>query len=95
VAAPIEVGLWEVEWAYWNGAVASIRDADSILILGPGEAKIEIQERLGKEGLRGRIVGMETVDKMTDREIAARVRRRFLKSNRKLQAKGASQSRRP
>lgn len=63
---------------YYAEVIASIRDADSILILGPGEAKIELQERLGKDDLGGRIVGIETVDKMTDRQIAARVRQRFL-----------------
>ncbi len=69
---------------YYDEVVACIRDADSILILGPGEAKIELSARLENEGLRGRIVGIETVDKMTDRQVAARVRRRFLKSRRRL-----------
>jgi hypothetical protein len=69
---------------YYDQVIGSIRDADSILILGPGEAKIELVERLGREALRGRIVGVETVDKMTDRQVAARVRQRFLKSKRKL-----------
>ena len=69
---------------YYDQVIACIRDADSILILGPGEAKIELEERLGKEALRGRIVGIETVDKMTDRQVAARVRQRFLKSKRKI-----------
>jgi len=69
---------------YYDQVIGCIRDADSILILGPGEAKIELEERLGKEGLRGRIVGIETADKMTDRQVAARVRQRFLKSKRRL-----------
>ena len=69
---------------YYDQVIGCIRDADSILILGPGEAKIELEERLGKEALRGRIVGVETVDKMTDRQVAARVRQRFLKSKRKI-----------
>jgi len=68
---------------YYDQVIGCIRDADSILIFGPGEAKIELEERLGKEALRGRIVGIETVDKMTDRQVAARVRQRFLKSKRK------------
>jgi stalled ribosome rescue protein Dom34 len=72
---------------YYDEVIAHIRDADSILILGPGEAKTELQERLKNEGLDGRIVGIETVDKMTDRQIAARARQRFLKSTRKLQEK--------
>ncbi len=74
---------------YYDEVIACIRAADSILILGPGEAKVELQERLEKEALGGRIVGIETVDKMTDRQIAARVRQRFLKSPRKLQEQSA------
>jgi stalled ribosome rescue protein Dom34 len=69
---------------YYDEVIARIRDADSILILGPGEAKTELEERLGNETLRPRIVGIETADKMTDRQIAARVRQRFLKSRHKL-----------
>jgi hypothetical protein len=72
---------------YYEKVIACIRGAESILILGPGEAKIELEERLGHDALRGRIVGVETVDKMTDRQIAARVRQRFVKDNRKLQEK--------
>ena len=64
---------------YYDEVIACIRAADSILILGPGEAKAELEERMDKEGLRGRVVGSETVDKMTDRQIAARVRERFMK----------------
>jgi hypothetical protein len=70
---------------YYDEVIACIRMADSILILGPGEAKGELEERLVNEGLRERIVGVEAVDKMTDRQVAARVRQRFLKSKRKLQ----------
>jgi hypothetical protein len=69
---------------YYDGIVARLRDADAILILGPGEAKTELVERLGDETLRRRVVGIETVDKLTDPQIAARVRQHFLKSERKL-----------
>ncbi len=64
---------------YYDAVIASIRDAESILIFGPGEAKGELNARLDKMKLAGRIVGLETVDKMTDRQIAAKVRQRFLK----------------
>jgi stalled ribosome rescue protein Dom34 len=63
---------------YYDEVIACIRGADSILILGPGEAKTELNERLSHETLRGRVVGVETVDKMTDGQIAAMVRQRFL-----------------
>jgi hypothetical protein len=62
---------------YYDEVIACLRNADSILILGPGEAKGELEKRLGSEGLGERIVGIETVDKMTDRQVAARVRERF------------------
>ena len=63
---------------YYDRVVSCIRDADAILILGPGEAKVELQARLEKEALGGRIAGIETVDKMTEHQIAAKVRQRFL-----------------
>jgi len=62
---------------YYDHVIARIRDAESILIFGPGEAKVELEKRLKRESLSGRLVGVETVDKMTDRQIAARVRQHF------------------
>jgi stalled ribosome rescue protein Dom34 len=62
---------------YYDRVVSSIRGADSILILGPGEAKMELKTRLDNEALGGRIVGVETADKMTDNQIAAKVRHYF------------------
>ncbi len=62
---------------YYDRVISCIRDAESILILGPGEAKVELEKRLKREALGGRVVGIETVDKMTDRQIAARVRQQF------------------
>jgi len=62
---------------YYDAVVACIRGAESILIFGPGEAKGELKERLERNNLGGRIVGIETVDKMTDRQIAAKVRQYF------------------
>jgi hypothetical protein len=64
--------------SYYDEVVAIIRDADAIQIFGPGEAKGELEKRLEHAGLKGHIVSIETVDKMTDRQIAARVRERFL-----------------
>jgi stalled ribosome rescue protein Dom34 len=70
---------------YYDQVIARIRDAESILIFGPGEAKAELEKRLEKEALSGRIVGIEAVDKMTDRQIAARVRQHFPKQSPKTQ----------
>jgi hypothetical protein len=62
---------------YYEAVIACVRDAESILLFGPGEAKGELKKRLEKSKLGGRIAGVETVDKMTDREIAAKVRKHF------------------
>jgi hypothetical protein len=62
---------------YYDQVVAVVRNADSIQIFGPGEAKGELEKRLESEGLKARILAVETVDKMTDRQIAAKVRERF------------------
>ena len=64
---------------YYDDVVACIRDAESIQIFGLGEAKGELQKRLESKELGGRIVSVETVDKMTERQIAAKVRQHFLK----------------
>lgn len=62
---------------YYDTVIESIRDAEAILIFGPGEAKNELKDRLERDHLDGRIVGIETVDKMTDRQIAAKIRKYF------------------
>jgi hypothetical protein len=66
---------------FYERVVSSIRDADSILIFGPGEAKVELDNLLKKEGLGGCIVAIETVDKLTNPQIAANVRAHFLNEN--------------
>jgi len=61
---------------YYDEIITLIRDADSIQIFGPGEAKGELENRLEHEGIKGRILAIETVDKLTDHQIAAKVRDR-------------------
>jgi hypothetical protein len=61
---------------YYGAVIASIRQAESVLIFGAGEAMRELRNRLRRANLSGRIVGMEAADKMTDHQIATQVRRR-------------------
>ena len=60
--------------SYYDRVAALLHDAESIQIFGPGEAKGEFRKRLEHEGLKGHVLAIETVDKMTDRQIAAKVR---------------------
>ena len=63
---------------YFDDVIANIREARLIQIFGPGEAKGELVKRMEAEGLKERIVEVETMDKMTDNQIAAKVREHFL-----------------
>jgi stalled ribosome rescue protein Dom34 len=64
---------------YYTEVIKAIREADSILIIGPGEAKGELEKFLELEKLSGRIVGLESADKLTEPQIVAKVRHFFLK----------------
>jgi hypothetical protein len=63
---------------YYDEVIGLIRDAATIQIFGPGEAKGELKKLLENMGLKERILAFETVDKMTDHQIAAKVRDRLL-----------------
>ena len=63
---------------YYEEVISCLRDAVSILIFGPGEAKGELKKRLERDNLGERIAGIETVDKMTDHQVAAKVRQYYL-----------------
>jgi hypothetical protein len=62
---------------YYDAIIGHIRDADSIRIFGPGEAKDELAKRLESKNLSQRIVSIEAADKLTDPQIAAKVREYF------------------
>ncbi len=62
---------------YYEEIIAVIREADSIKIFGPGEAKGELVKRIELEGLKAHILSVEPADKMTDHQILAKVRERL------------------
>jgi hypothetical protein len=66
---------------YYDEVIALVHEAESLLIFGPGEAKGELQKRLQKEKPNGRTVRVETTDKMTDRQVAAKVQKHFKKNS--------------
>jgi hypothetical protein len=63
--------------SFYDEVVSCIREAESILILGPGEAKGELKQRLEKDHLSRLIVGVKTSDRMTEKQIVAVVRGHF------------------
>jgi hypothetical protein len=63
---------------FYDAVLASTKDAESIVLLGPGEAKGELKKRFEKHHLAHLLAGVETADKMTVPQIAAKVRNFFL-----------------
>lgn len=59
---------------YYDDVIVLLYTAQSILIFGPGEAKGEFRKRLAHKKMDDRVVGVDTTDEMTDREIATKVR---------------------
>jgi hypothetical protein len=62
---------------YYDLVITAIRNYDHVLLLGPGEAKGELHKRLVKSKLNARVDAVETADKMSDPQIAAKVRAHF------------------
>lgn len=59
---------------YYEDVIAQIHEAESVFLFGPGEAKGELKKQLVAQGLGERIVGVETTDRLTENQIAAKVR---------------------
>jgi hypothetical protein len=62
---------------YYDKVLASVQGASSILILGPGQAKLEFQKRMQAKKMKGLTVELETADKITDRQLVAKVQKHF------------------
>lgn len=59
--------------AYYDAVIEAVGEVDAMMIFGPGEAKGEFKKCLDKHKLGGRVVGVETADKMSDRQIVAKI----------------------
>lgn len=62
---------------FYDEVAASLKDKAAILVMGPGEARIEFQNQVKSKDLLAKIVATEKCDKMTDPQIVARVREFF------------------
>ena len=63
---------------YYDEVIGQLGHPEALLILGPGEAKLQLKERLSHfKELSGCPVGIETTDKLTDPQIVAEVRKHY------------------
>jgi hypothetical protein len=62
---------------FYDKVIAHIRAAKAVMIFGPGEAKGELEKRITHEKVKVKIIGVETADKMTDRQVSTKVRKYF------------------
>jgi hypothetical protein len=61
---------------YYQQVMKAIKDASSIFVMGPGEAKLEFQKAIKKsKDLHKRLLKVETTDKMTKNQMIAYVRK--------------------
>ena len=65
---------------YYDEVISAIREAQSIIIFGPGETKGKLVKRMEKNKISGLVESVETADRMTDPQIVARVRKYFLEN---------------
>ncbi len=60
---------------YYEAINSYVQDATEILIFGPGEAKIELEKAMGQHPeMKGKIREVVAANRLTERQIAARVR---------------------
>lgn len=61
---------------YYQQVISAVKDANSIFIMGPGEAKIEFEKVIKKhKPMQRRILKVETAKKMTINQMVAYVRK--------------------
>jgi hypothetical protein len=62
---------------YYDAVIAASGNLDAMLLFGPGEAKGEFKKRLERHKLGARVAAMESAEKMSDRQVVAKVREYF------------------
>ena len=63
---------------YYDEVIDHLGKPEALLIFGPGEARLELKERLGRSAPPSQpIVEIETADKLTDPQIVAQVKEHF------------------
>jgi peptide subunit release factor 1 (eRF1) len=63
---------------YYDEIVDHLGKVDEILLLGPGQAKHELQARIEHhKGLRGKVIALKPSDKMSEEKIVAKAKEFF------------------
>ena len=66
---------------YLHAVIEAVADAQEILVVGPGKAKLELLRHADQHDpkIAAKIVGVETVDHPTDRQLLAYARKAFVR----------------
>jgi len=63
---------------YYDDVIGQLGTPDGVLVFGPGEAKLQLKERLGRsKAPSASIVAVESADKLTEPQIVAKVKGHF------------------
>jgi hypothetical protein len=63
---------------YYDDVIGQLGKPDAILLFGPGEAKLQLKERLARSKASSEsIVAVESTDKLTDPQIVAKVKEHY------------------
>jgi hypothetical protein len=66
--------------SFYDEVIKCLQGSEALLILGPGEAKGEFRKQVEAKQVRGLTVELETTDKLTERQLAAKVKEHFAKA---------------
>jgi hypothetical protein len=63
---------------YYDEVISRLAEPESLLILGPGEAKLQLKDRLNRvKALASLIVGIQATDQLTEPQIVAKVKEHY------------------
>jgi len=63
---------------YYDDVIGQLGKPDAILLFGPGEAKLQLKERLARSKVSSEsIVAVASTDKLTDPQIVAKVKEHY------------------
>ena len=79
-------GRLALDTNYLHSVIEAVKESKEILILGPGSAKLELIKHAHQhdQQIAANIVGVETVDHPSDKEILAYARKFFYKADQML-----------